>query len=91
MLKRSGDLFLGSECCVVMQIGRRMQIVVCISMIDLMSGNGEHETGIFATFPGKVVRHRGLCKIIKCIEREFDGSNPYMEFGRKLIKMTLVS
>ena len=34
---------------------------------------------------------KGLCKIIKCIKREFDGSNPYMEFGRKLIKMTLVS
>ena len=43
MLKRSGDLFLGSECCVVMQIGMRMQIVVCISMIDFMPGNGEHE------------------------------------------------
>ena len=50
MLKRSGDLFLGSECCVVMQIGMRMQTVVCISMIDFMPGNGEHETGIFATF-----------------------------------------
>ena len=46
MLKRSGDLFLGSECCVVMQIGTRMQIVVCISMIDFMPGNGEHEKGI---------------------------------------------
>ena len=45
MLKRSGDLFLGSECCVVMQICMRMQIVVCISMIDFMPGNGEHETG----------------------------------------------
>ena len=31
----------------------------------------------------------GLCKIIKFIEREFDGSN--MEFGRKPIKMTLVN
>ena len=46
MLKISGDLFLGSECCVDMQIGMRMQIVVCISMIDFMPGNGEHETGI---------------------------------------------
>ena len=36
MLKRSGDLILGSECCVVMQIGMRMQIVVCISLIDFM-------------------------------------------------------
>ena len=53
MLKRSGDLFLGSECCVVMQIGMRMQIVVCFSMIDFMPGNGEHETGIFATFTEK--------------------------------------
>ena len=53
MLKRSGDLFLGSECCVVMQIGMRMQIVVCISMIDFMPGNGEHETGMFATFQGR--------------------------------------
>ena len=60
MLKRSGDLFLGSECCVVMQIGMRMQIVVCISMIDFMSGNGEHETGMFATFMGKVVRRRSV-------------------------------
>ena len=33
---------------------------------------------------------KGLCKIIKCIEGEFDGSNPYMEFGRKLIKTALV-
>ena len=49
MLKRSGDLFLGSKCCVVMQIGVRMQIVVCISMIDFMPGNGDCETGIFAT------------------------------------------
>ena len=56
MLKRSGDLFLGSECCVVMQIGMKMQIVVCIIMIDFMPGNGEHETGMFATFTGKVVR-----------------------------------
>ena len=53
MLKRSGDLFLGSECCVVMQIGTRMQIVVCISMIDFMPGNGEHETGVFCHFYGK--------------------------------------
>ena len=60
MLKRSGDLFLGSECCVVMQIGMRMQIVVCISMIDFMPGNGEHEMGMFATFKGKVVRRRGV-------------------------------
>ena len=60
MLKRSGDLFLGSECCVVMQIGMRMQIVVCISMIDFMPGNGEHETGMFATFTGNVVRRRGV-------------------------------
>ena len=51
---------MGSECCVVMQIGMRMQIVVCISMIDFMPGNGEHETGIFATFTGKVVRRRGV-------------------------------
>ena len=34
---------------------------------------------------------KGHCEIIKSNEREFDGSNPYMEFGRKLIKMTLVS
>ena len=54
MLKRSGDLFLGSECCVVMQIGMRLQIVAYISMIDFMLGNGEHETGMFATFTGKV-------------------------------------
>ena len=62
MLKRSGDLFLGSECWVVMQISMRMQIhvVVCISMIDFMPGNGEHETGIFATFTGKVVQCRGV-------------------------------
>ena len=60
MLKRSGDLFLGSECCIVMQICMRMQIVVCISIIDFMSGYGEHETGIFATFTGKVVRDRGV-------------------------------
>ena len=60
MLKRSGGFFLGSECCVVMQIGMRMQIVVCISMIDFMPGNGEHETGMFATFAGKVVRRRGI-------------------------------
>ena len=59
MLTRSGDLFLGSECCVVMQIGMRMQIVVCISMIDFMPGNDEHGTGMFATFTGKVVRRRG--------------------------------
>ena len=38
MLKKSGDLFLGSECCVVMQIGMRMQIAVCISMINFMPG-----------------------------------------------------
>ena len=60
MLKRSGDLFLGSECCVVMQIGMRMQIVVCISMIDFMPVNGEHETGMFATFTGKVVQRNGV-------------------------------
>ena len=59
MLKISGDLFLGSECCIVMQIGMRMEIVVCISMTDFMPGNGEHKTGIFATFTGKVVRRRG--------------------------------
>ena len=60
MLKISGDLFLGSECCVVMQKGMRMQIVVCISMIDFMPGNGEHKMGIFATFTGKMVRRRGV-------------------------------
>ena len=60
MIKRSGDLFLGSECCVVMKIGMRMQIVVCISMIDFMPGNGEHETGMFATFTVKVVLRRGV-------------------------------
>ena len=58
MLKRSGDWFLGSECCVVMEIVMRMQIVVCISMIDFMPG--KHETGIFAIFMGKVVRRRGV-------------------------------
>ena len=31
-----------------------MQIVVCISMINFIPGNGEHETGIFATFIGKI-------------------------------------
>ena len=60
MLKRSCDLFLGSKCCVFMQIGMRMQIVVCISMIDFMPGNGEHETGIFATLTAKVVQRRGV-------------------------------
>ena len=30
-----------------------MQIVVCISMIDFMPGNGEHETGMFATLREK--------------------------------------
>ena len=60
MLKRSGDLFLGSKCCVVVQIGMIMQIVVCISKIDFMPGNGEHETGMFATLTGKVVRRRGV-------------------------------
>ena len=54
-------MFLGSECYVVMLIGMRMQIVVCISMIDFMAGNGEHETGIFATLTGKVVQHRVVC------------------------------
>ena len=43
-----------------MQIGMRMQIVNCICMIGFMPGNGEHETGIFATFMGKVVRRRGV-------------------------------
>ena len=37
-----------------------MQMVACISMIDFMPGNGEHEMGIFATFTGKVVRHRDV-------------------------------
>ena len=37
-----------------------MQIVVCISMIDFMPGNSENETGIFATFTGKVVRCHGV-------------------------------
>ena len=60
MLKTSGDLFLCSECSVVMQKVMRMQIVVCISMIDFMPGNGEHETGVFATLTGKVVRRRGV-------------------------------
>ena len=32
----------------------------CISMIDFMPGNGEHETGMFDTFTGKVVRRRGV-------------------------------
>ena len=64
MLKRSGDLFLGSKCCVFKQIGMRMQIVVCIIMIDFMPGNGEHETGIFAIFKGKVVRRRGVTFIM---------------------------
>ena len=45
---------------VVMQKGMRMQIVVCISMIDFMPGNGEHETGMFATLMGKVVRRHGV-------------------------------
>ena len=31
-----------------------MQIVVCISMINFMPGNGEHETGMFATFTGEM-------------------------------------
>ena len=45
---------------------------------------------VYGAFCGSTVHvflDKGLCKIIKCIEREFDGSNPYMEFGRKLIKM----
>ena len=37
-----------------------MQIVVCIGMIDFMPGIGEHETGMFATFTGKVVRRRSV-------------------------------
>ena len=37
-----------------------MHIVVCISMIDFMPGIGEHETGMFATVTGNVVRRRGV-------------------------------
>ena len=47
-----------------MQICKRMQIIVgiwvLVSMMDFMSGKGEHETGIFATFTGKAVRRRGV-------------------------------
>ena len=47
-----------------MQISMRMQITVGIwvlnSMMDFMPGKGEHETGIFATFTGKVV---GRCDV----------------------------
>ena len=52
MLKKSRDLFPGSECCVVMQISMKMQTIagiwVLVSMMDFMPGKGEHETGIFA-------------------------------------------
>ena len=40
-------LFLGSECCVVMQISMRIQIWVLVSMMDFMPGKGEHEICIF--------------------------------------------
>ena len=58
MLKIWEDLFPGSECCVVMQISMRMQIIVdiwvLVSMMDFMPDKGENETGIFfATFMGK--------------------------------------
>ena len=47
-----------------MQISMRIQIIVgiwvLVSMMDFMPGKGEHETGIFQTFTGKVVRRRGV-------------------------------
>ena len=47
-------MFPGSECCVVMQISMRIQIIfgilVLVSMMDFMPGKGEHETGIFCHF-----------------------------------------
>ena len=50
-------MFPGSECCVVMQISMRIQIIVGIqvlmSMMDFVVGKGEHETGIFCHFYGK--------------------------------------
>ena len=54
----------GFRVCVVMQISMRIQIIVgiwvLVSMMDFMPDKGEHETGIFATFTGKVVRRRGV-------------------------------
>ena len=54
MLKRRGDLFPGSECCVVMQMNMRMRIIVgiwvLVSMMDFMPDKGEHKTGIFCHF-----------------------------------------
>ena len=44
-------LFLGSECCVVMQISMRIQIWVLVSMMDFMPGKGEHEICIFCRDP----------------------------------------
>ena len=59
----------GSECCVVMQISMRMQIIVglwgLVSMKDFMAGKGEHETGISATFTGKAVPRRGVTFMLK--------------------------
>ena len=56
----STKLFPDSECCVVIRISMRMQIIVgiwvLVSMMDFMPDKGEHETGIFATFTGKAVR-----------------------------------
>ena len=59
----------GSECCVVMQISMRMQIIVglwgLVCMKDFMPGKGDHETGIFATFTGKAVPRRGVTFMLK--------------------------
>ena len=71
MLKRSGDLFLGSECCVVMQIGMRMQIGGC--------KGGSH----FYSLPAYRSTER---KNVFKLEQEFDERNPYMKFGRNPIK-----
>ena len=62
MLKRRGDLFPGSKCCVVMQISIKMQIIVgiwvLVSMMDLMPGKGDMKQVFVATFTGK------LCDVV---------------------------
>ena len=35
-----------------------------VSMMDFMPGEGEHETGIFATFTGKVVPLEKWCHVV---------------------------
>ena len=60
---RNTGMLLGSECCAVMQISMRMQIIVgiwvLVSMMDFMPGKGEHEAGI-CHFTGKAVRRCGV-------------------------------